>query len=175
MEIRKAVPADLDGAAAVYEQVIGAEERGAGFTGWRRGVYPTYRTAEQALARGDLFVLEEGGEILGAAVINQLQVDVYAGAPWRYDAPDERVCVLHTLAVAPRARGRGYGRAFVAFYEERARALGCTELRMDTNLVNLPARAMYRRLGFAEIGCAVTGFNGIPGVELILLEKHLEP
>ena len=174
MEIRKATIADLDAVAAIYDALHDAEEAGSITVGWIRGVYPTRATAEAALSREDLFVLCEGSAVRAAAVINRLQVDVYEGAPWRYDAPDEQVCVLHTLVVHPAAAGRGLGTAFVAFYEDLARALNCPELRMDTNARNRAARALYARLGYREIGVVPTTFNGIPGVDLVLLEKNLE-
>ena len=42
--------------------------------------------------------------------------------------------VLHALAVDPLEKGKGCGRAFVAFYEDYAKQHGCTALRMDTNV-----------------------------------------
>ena len=173
MEIRLANAADLDGVAAVYDAIHNAEEAGSVEIGWARGVYPTRATAEAALARGDLFVLEEGGAILGTAVINQIQVDVYADAPWMHDVPQDRVCVLHTLVIRPDAAGNGYGSAFIRFYEDYAAAHGCSELRIDTNARNTAARAMYAGRGYREIGIVPTVFNGIPGVELVLLEKYI--
>ena len=173
MEIRLASAADLDGVAAVYDAIHDAEAEGKAVTGWARGVYPTRATAEAALARGDLFVLEEGGAILGTAVINQIQVDVYADAPWMHDVPQDRVCVLHTLVIRPDAAGNGYGSAFIRFYEDYAAAHGCSELRIDTNARNTAARAMYAGRGYREIGIVPTVFNGIPGVELVLLEKYI--
>ena len=171
--IRPALAADLPAVAAIYDEIHAAEEAGTLTTGWLRGVYPTAATAEGALERGELFVLEDSGAILGAAILNRTQVDVYAGAPWEFDAPDEAVCVLHTLVISPRASRRGLGRRFVAFYESYARTLGCRELRIDTNARNLAARTMYARLGYREIAAVPTTFTGIPGVQLILLEKHL--
>ena len=44
---------------------------------------------------------------------------------------------------------------------------------MDTNARNIKARAMYRKLGYEEIGVAPCRFNGIEGVQLVLLEKYL--
>ena len=71
------------------------------------------------------------------------------------------------------AAGKGYGRAFVNFYETHAKETGCTELRMDTNERNAAARALYHKLGYEEIGIVPTTFNGLPGVHLVLLEKRL--
>ncbi|KXB66199.1 hypothetical protein HMPREF1863_01148 [Aedoeadaptatus coxii] len=44
-------------------------------------------------------------------------------------------------------------------------------MRLDTNAKNVRARRMYKTLGYREIGIVDTTFNGIPGVELVLLEK----
>ncbi len=128
------------------------------------------------LFRGDLFVeLDESGRIVGSAIINQIQVkDAYVHGAWLRDSEDDDVMVLHTLAISPRASSRGWGKKFVAFYEEYAKKKGCHDLRMDTNERNLRARAMYRSLGYREIGCVPTVFNGIAGVNLVLIEKVLE-
>ena len=173
MTIRKAAEQDIAGVSAVYEATHTAEEVGLATIGWARGVYPMQETARAALVRGDLFVAEANGRIVGAAIINQIQVDAYAGAAWQYDAPDDEVMVLHTLVISPQEAGKGYGKAFVAFYEEYALLHGCPYLRMDTNEKNTRARAMYKGLGYAEIGIAPCVFNGIDGVQLVLLEKRL--
>ncbi len=174
MDIRKAQKNDLDAVEAVYDAQHTAEEAGKSTVGWIRGVYPTRATAQAALDRDDLFVLCEDGLVRGTAIINQIQVDVYAGAPWQYSAPDDRICVLHTLVIDPACAGRGLGRAFVAFYENFARTMNCPELRMDTNARNSIARAFYKGLGYREIAVVPTAFNGIPGIDLVLLEKNLE-
>ena len=172
MRIRKATAADLDGIAALYEAIHDAEESGALTIGWKRGVYPTRSTAEAAIARGDLFVAVED-RIVGAMVINQEQVDVYAAAPWEYPAADSEVMVLHTLTVLPEENGKGYGKAMMEYYEQYAAEHGCPYLRMDTNPLNTRARAFYKRLGFREISTGKTDFNGIGVVELLMLEKKL--
>ena len=173
MEIRKAKKSDLDAVTRIYDAQHTAEEAGRSSVGWIRGVYPTRATANEALLRGDLFVLCEDGIVRGAAIINQVQVDVYNGAPWEFEESDNQVCVLHTLVIDPQASGRGLGTHFVAFYENWAKKHGCPELRMDTNARNMSARRLYKRLGYREIGIVPTTFNGIPDVDLVLLEKNL--
>lgn len=83
--------------------------------------------------------------------------------------------VLHPLTADPDCGGRGCVRAFVAFYEDYARRHGCLRLRMDTNAINVRARAIYRRLGCREADIVDCTFNGIPGVRLVCLEKELTP
>ena len=172
--IRKADAADLDAVVRVYEHVHDAEEAGPAQVGWVRGVYPVRSTAEAALERGDLFVEEADGAVVGTGIFNRLQADVYAGAPWQYDAPDDQIMVLHTLVVDPQIAGHGYGKAFVSFYEQYAKDHDCPYLRMDTNAINTAARRFYAKLGFRESGIVGCTFNGIPGVQLVCLEKKLD-
>ncbi|MBR5336437.1 MAG: GNAT family N-acetyltransferase [Lachnospiraceae bacterium] len=171
--IRKAIYQDIAEVERIYDELHQAEEEKRITTGWKRNIYPTGATALEALKRDDLFVLENEGIILGAGIINRAQVDVYSGAPWKHDAEDDRVCVLHTLVISPSAGRKGYGKEFVRFYEEYAKEQGCFELRIDTNERNTVARAMYKRLGYEEIAIVPTTFNGISGVNLVLLEKWL--
>ncbi len=170
MNIREANISDLDYIVEIYDDIHSAEENGYQTIGWMRGVYPTRKTAEESILRGDMFVMEDG-KIIGAGIINQTQVDVYYGAPWEHDT--DSVCVLHTLVISPQTARKGYGRAFVGFYEWWAKEHGFPELRIDTNARNKAARAMYRKLGYKEIGIVPVTFNGIPGVDLVLLEKFL--
>ena len=171
--IRKALESDIPAVAATHDKLHTEEGAGRATIGWSRGVYPTEDTARLALSRGDLFVQEDGGAIVGAAIINQTQVDAYYGGPWQYAAEDNEVMVLHTLVSDPDAAGRGFGKQFVAFYEDYAIQNGCKVLRMDTNSRNLRARAMYAKLGYREAGIVPCVFNGIAGVGLVLLEKML--
>ena len=173
MKFRKAAAADISAVAEIYADILTEQEEGRVFVGWARGVYPTEQTAKLALDRGDLFVQEADGVIVGAAIINQAQVDVYEGAAWQYPAGDEQVMVLHTLVISPKVAGKGYGLRFVEFYEKYALEKGCLYLRMDTNAGNARARALYAKLGYTEIGIGPCVFNGIEGVPLVLLEKYL--
>ena len=170
---RKAAEVDIPAITAIYDHTHDLEERGETTIGWIRGVYPTEETAREALNADDLFVMEEDGAVVAAARINQAQVDCYARANWSFDAAPEQVMVLHTLVIDPDEKGKGYGREFVAFYEEYASRSGCTCLRMDTNARNEGARRLYRHLGYREAGIVPCVFNGLAGVELVMLEKKL--
>lgn len=173
MEIVKAQKSDIESIAKIYENILDCEETGQATTGWIRNVYPTEKTAEAALNRDDLFVMRDGSEIVAAAIINQIQVDEYKMAAWKHDAKSEEVMVLHCLSVDPQKKGKGYGRAFVNFYENYAQKHHCKYLRMDTNAINTRARDLYHSLGYEEIGIVECVFNGIPNVQLVCLEKAL--
>ena len=173
--IRKALPEELDAVERLYNELHDAKEAGIIPVIWKRDVYPSRETARKALDRDDLFVMETDGRIIGSAIINKIQDEIYAGAPWRHDVPDDQVCVLHTLMISPSEFGKGYAREFLDFYEQYAREHGCPELRIDTNDMNLPAQAMYAKHDYEKICVLPAGvFNGITGIHLVLLEKYLE-
>lgn len=171
--IRKATEKDIDSIAVIYEHIHEEEKKGNITTGWIAGVYPVRETAAKGVERGDMFVYEDEEGIKAAAVLNKLQVDVYADCEWEYDASDDEVMVIHTLVVEPEFSKGGIGRKFVKYYEEYGRENGCKVLRMDTNERNVIARKFYAGLGYTEPGIVPCVFNGIPDVQLVLLEKQL--
>ncbi len=168
-KFRPATAEDVPAVAAIYEKILAAPNP----TGWQAGVYPTADTAAAAIRSGDMFVLCRGDKVLAAARLNSEQLPVYTETPWVDTAAPGDVLVIHTLVVDPAARGLGLARRFVGFYEEEARRRGCPNLRMDTNLGNIPARTLYRSLGFREAAVINSDFNGIAGTALVLLEKRL--
>lgn len=172
-EIRKATEADIKSISTIYEHIHEAEKQNKIFTGWISGVYPIEETARNALLRDDLFVYTEDGIVTASAIINKIQVDIYADCHWKYDAPADKIMVLHTLTVEPAESHKGIGKAFVDFYEDYAIKNGCTVLRMDTNAKNIIARNFYKKYGYREAGILPCVFNGIPNVQLVLLEKQL--
>lgn len=169
-KIRLAQASDLAVVYKLFADVHDAEESGLISTGWKRGVYPAEKTADEALARGDLYVLETE-RVVGVGIINMAQLESYATIPWRNRVPPELVTVLHTFAIAPDASGKGLGKKFMEFYERVAVESGAPYLRMDTNVINAGARKFYRKLGFEEVGFIDCVFNDIPGVRLVALEK----
>ena len=140
---RKADMKDIASVASIYQKIHEEEQKGRLKIGWLPDVYPVENTARDAFERQELFVFEEEGKIKASAIINQSQVDVYAGGTWKYPAKAKEVMVLHTLVVSPDAGRKGIGSKFVDFYEAYARARGCRVLRMDTNEKNVAARSLY--------------------------------
>lgn len=174
VETVKATERDIAEISAIYERIHDEEESRKTSIGWVRGVYPTEKTAREALAAGELFVMKDDGRTVAAARINKNQVAEYANANWHEkNAPSDKIMVLHTLVVDPLCKGKGYGTAFVDFYEKFALENGCPYLRMDTNAVNTAARRLYSRLGYTEADIVPCDFNGIRGISLVCLEKTL--
>ena len=173
--IRLAVEADLTEVAAIYEEILSHEEATQSYTNWRRGVYPTVDTARNALKQGWLYVLEEEGTVCATAILNHVQLPEYQDIPWAYPGEGEQIFVIHTLCVPPSRSGRGLARTFVAFAEELAVRKGCAALRLDTYEGNLPAAALYTKLGWRYAGSAHFLFQGVIPEVLKCFEKQLSP
>lgn len=68
-----------------------------------------------------------------------------------------------TLAVAPEVRRAGTGISLVAASASHAHQLGAQALFLEVEVGNLPARALYRRLGFVEAGRRKGYYTAKPG------------
>lgn len=172
--IRPATAADLPAIARIYEEILSEEDkRPASYTNWQRGKYPTEDTARQALSEGTLWTAEEAGDIYGAVILNGTQLPEYDHIAWQFSAGRDQVMVIHTLVISPRWSGRGKAREMVAFCEEEARRQGKTVMRLDTYEGNIPANAMYPRLGYRFAGGTEFFFQGFIHEVLNCYEKNL--
>lgn len=103
-----------------------------------RALEDTERALAESLAQmkagcGLWLVAEWGGEIVGSARL----------VSWRRGAE------IADLAVLPRFRGRGIGRALVERLLEEARRLGIPAVEIGADSGNRRALSLYERLGFA--------------------------
>lgn len=78
---------------------------------------------------------------------------------------------LLTIAVAPKAQGRGQGRKLLAQVIDRVRAEGCDRLFLEVSELNAAALGLYKAAGFAEMGRRkgyYAGPEGTPQDALVL-------
>ncbi|MBQ2763625.1 MAG: hypothetical protein IJF43_01120, partial [Firmicutes bacterium] len=106
VDFRKATEEDLDRIAEIYDRIHTEEEAGTITTGWKREIYPTRQTAEEAIQKGELYVEIANDILVAAAKINRDQEEVYAEGDWEFDADQDQVLVLHTLVVDPNEKER---------------------------------------------------------------------
>lgn len=171
---RPGKPSDLDVIAEIYEEILAAEDaRPVSYTNWQRGRYPTRDTARAALEAGTLWVAQEDGAVCGCVNLNGEQLPEYAAIPWTIPALPEEVGVIHTLVIRPSCSGKGMARRFVAFCEEELRRQGKKTVRLDTYEGNVPANAMYPRLGYTFAGATEFFFQGFIHEILNCYEKAL--
>ena len=65
-----------------------------------------------------------------------------------------------TLAVTPDARGQGVGTVLLSVAVERAHHAGARAMFLEVGASNIPARALYSRFGFSEVGMRKTYYGG---------------
>ncbi len=75
---------------------------------------------------------------------------------------------IKRMRVHPEYQGRGYGQLILEALEVRARALGYQTLHLDTSVLQIPARRLYEKNGFREVGRDIYG-----QIEVLLYEKQL--
>jgi ribosomal protein S18 acetylase RimI-like enzyme len=129
MIIRRAGPGDAEAVAALVERAYAPWVPVIG-----RRPAPMDDDYAAICAAGEAHVLEGDGAILGAIVLE--------------DAPDH--LWIDNVAVEPSLKGRGLGRALLAFAEAEARRRALPELRLFTNARMASNIALYTRLGYAE-------------------------
>jgi L-amino acid N-acyltransferase YncA len=126
---------------------------------------------DEATARGlwmlpvpaEVWVAEVDGRVVGSAVLKPNQ-------------PGLGAHVAHAaFMVAPAAAGQGVGRALAEHILDRARALDYRAMQFNAVVAENPAVALWRSLGFAEVGRIPDGFRHLDGtfVDLLVLHRTL--
>ncbi|HEY1875045.1 MAG TPA: GNAT family N-acetyltransferase [Steroidobacteraceae bacterium] len=91
-------------------------------------------------------------------LIARLQTIVAGFAIMRYG---EDIAHLNLLAVDPAHRRRGIARALVRWLEETALTAGTFIIGLELRAGNEPARALYRSLGYHELGHIPGYYQGV--------------
>ena len=91
---------------------------------------------------GQVFFVLEGGEVQGTCAVLRHSVDE---------------CEIAKMAVAPAARGRGYGDRLMEASLAFAREIDSRRVVIVSNTVLSPAIRLYRKHGFVEVPLASDG------------------
>jgi GNAT superfamily N-acetyltransferase len=75
---------------------------------------------------------------------------------------------VHDLAVVPRYRGKGVGRALLAECERRATREGCCKLTLEVQDNNARARGLYASFGFEDFAVANSAFTRFLSKPLVI-------
>lgn len=152
MEIRRAGAPELEAVVRLYADAIEAMRGTPEDIEWDLRWHPTRGSLAAAVAAGELYAAVEEGRVVGAFVLNGVQVPAYAQVPWRLAAAPGDVSVLHLLAVSPAARGRGVGARLVREALRLAEEAGSRTLRLDVLANNKAAASLYRSCGLTDLG-----------------------
>jgi [ribosomal protein S18]-alanine N-acetyltransferase len=105
-------------------------ESAAGFNHWSEA------QLEESLQNHTVFVAEECGELTGFAIFHTII--------------DE--AELLNIVVAPAQQGKGIGKALLLYVLKIYNAQNIERCFLEVAVNNLPAVALYKRLGFMQVG-----------------------
>lgn len=172
--LRRAAGDDTAAAQASYRAIL--EHLGAtvDYPHWHSEGHPTPAEVDTWAGAGELFLaLDAEDEIAGVMVLNHDAPDAYRDAAWGVDASPGQVLVVHALGVSPRVLRRGVARFMVEASLEVARQQGCLAVRLDTYVENTPARDLYARCGFTDLGVHTLHYPGTDLDRFHLFERVL--
>jgi len=152
--IRPAAGEDIETIRALFDEYaaeLPVDLSFQGFAAERDGL-----PGEYVPPRGRLLLAQRGGSALGCAALRPL---------------DARTAEMKRLYLRRAARGTGLGRRLARAVIAEARAAGYDALRLDTLPSMGAAIAMYRALGFREIG----PYRHNPVAGALFLELALGP
>lgn len=111
--------------------------------------YPTREKFKDDIEKGHMFLLEEEGEIIAFAVLNNEEDISYYKIPWTNSS---KYLVIHRVLVSHKHSRKGIGRKLIEELCNYAIDKGLEYLRLDVKTTNLPAQKLYNSMGFKALG-----------------------
>lgn len=133
---------------AFYWKLIDLMQDSTYHPAWEKGVYPADAFLQDTIAAGQMYLLLDGGEILGAMVMNHNCTEGYEQVTWGIDASSEEVSVIHALGIMPTSHGKGLGKRLVQEAIDEARKNHQKAIRLDVLGGNVPAMKLYESMSF---------------------------
>jgi GNAT superfamily N-acetyltransferase len=75
--------------------------------------------------------------------------------------------LIWDLRVLPELRGGGIGSALITAAEQWARSRRCTELKVETQNINVQACRFYEKNGFALRAIEPTAYPGLDEIQML--------
>ena len=95
-----------------------------------------------------MYLYRESDAIVGAMAITMYQGEDYHAIEWTQQVDDNKVAVIHILAVSPDSQGKGIGSEMIREAIRMAESKGMQAVRLDALASNTPAHKIYKCLGF---------------------------
>ncbi len=112
--------------------------------------YPSIRIFENDIKRGELFVLEIDGNIIGTIVISSHMDEEYIAVKWATSS--HKNLYIHRLAVHPGHQKKGYAQELMGFAEDFGRKNNARSIRLDTFSLNKRNQHFYELRGYQKLG-----------------------
>ena len=152
MKLELATQNDFNAIIAFYDDVTERTPEMATYARWSKGKHPTVEGIKAYIDEGSMYLYREDKRIVGAMAITMYQGEDYHGIDWSQQVPDEKVAVIHILAVSPGYQGKGIGSEMIREAIRMAKSKGMQAIRLDALASNTPAHKLYKRLGFEYRG-----------------------
>lgn len=174
MELYQAQKHDFARIVHFYQNVIEKTIGMSDFCRWSYGDYPTDDLLVEHIQQGDMYLVEQDGEILSALVLLPYQEENFTwDIPWNAALEDGDVATVHLLCVNPRMQRRGIAGRTMEAAIRMARDMGKKAVRLDTLACNLPARRLCASLGFTEVEAVRWDFSNVGLTDIVLYEYLL--
>lgn len=152
MIVEKATQKDINELEALYNNLNDYLDTNVNYSGWIKGVYPIRETAVKGIEGNNLFVLRIDNSIAGSIILNHDPEKAYDEVEWGTDVDYNEIIVVHTLVVSPQYMQQGVGCKLMTFAHEYALKQNMKSIRLDVSINNMPAIALYEKLGYKYMG-----------------------
>ena len=150
MKFRKATLHDLD---TIWQIILFAKEsrRIEGSTQWQDG-YPNLSTIRHDIEQNFGYVLSQNKQILFYTAIIFDVEPAYENIEGEWLSSHQQYAVVHRMAVAPEAKGKGLGLLMLQKIEELCLSKNIFSIKIDTNYDNAPMLHILDKLGYTYCG-----------------------
>ena len=121
-----------------------------GIDQWQTG-YPDEACIRRDIVSGKGFMVVDGNEVLGYLCVDYDGEPAYEGLNGEWKA-DGKYVVVHRMAFAENARGKGLSSRVFALVEEMSRERGVHAFRVDTDADNRKMLHVLEKCGFMRRG-----------------------
>ena len=152
MRLELATQNDFEAIITFYDDVTARTPKMGTYARWQKGKHPTEEGINAYINEGNMYLYRDNGIIVGAMAVTMYQGEDYHAIEWAQQVSDEKVAVIHILAVSPDIQGKGIGSEMVNEACRMAKSKGMQAIRLDALASNTPAHKIYERLGFEYRG-----------------------
>ena len=152
MKLELATQNDFDAIITFYDDVTERTPEMATHARWSKGKHPTVEGIRAYIDEGSMYLYRENDAIVGAMAVTMYQGEDYHAIDWTKQAADDKVAVIHILAVSPDSQGKGIGSEMIREAIRLAQNNGMQAIRLDAIASNTPAHKIYKCLGFEYRG-----------------------
>ena len=109
MKLELATQNDFEAIIAFYDDVTERTPEMATYARWSKGKHPTVEGIRAYIDEESMYLYRANSAIVGAMAVTMYQGEDYHAINWMQQVLDNKVAVIHILAVSPYSQGTGIG------------------------------------------------------------------